>query len=219
MVEDEEFESESRRLKIQVDSYAARQLVEENYRKAKVASEIRLVNAIAGLAGQETAIGKALLIAKQLILAQELIINIKSTLSQAKRTVANTSMKAVEASAESAAGLTKTAAAAPFPANIPLILGYAAQAVGIISAVKSALSKTKEITSKYGAGGGVSQIQAPAPQIQTPSFNIVGSGGQNQLAQAIAGQTNQPIQAFVVSSEVTTAQELDRNIVKSSSLG
>jgi len=61
------------------------------------------------------------------------------------------------------------------------------------------------------SGGG----QAPTP----PQFNIVGQSGTNQLAQTIAGKQNQPIEAFVVSSAVTTSQALDRNRVKTATFG
>jgi len=64
-----------------------------------------------------------------------------------------------------------------------------------------------------GGGGGVSIPAMP------PAFNIVGQSDTNQLADAIGGQTQQPVQAFVVSSEVTTAQELDRNIIDGASIG
>jgi hypothetical protein len=56
------------------------------------------------------------------------------------------------------------------------------------------------------AGGAAS----PAQQIQPPSFNVVGSSPINQLTEAIAGQQEKPVQAFVVSEDVTTAQELAR---------
>ncbi len=59
---------------------------------------------------------------------------------------------------------------------------------------------------------------APTTAPQTPSFNIVGQGGTNQLAEAIGSQSQQPIKAYVVSNDVTTAQSLDRNIVESASL-
>ena len=52
-----------------------------------------------------------------------------------------------------------------------------------------------------------------------PDAQGVGGGGINQLAQAIGGQQQQPIQAFVVSDNVTTAQSLERNIVEGASIG
>jgi len=48
----------------------------------------------------------------------------------------------------------------------------------------------------------------------TPSFNVVGNSGMNQLAQI--QQT--PVQAYVVSGEVTSAQALDRNRIKNATL-
>jgi hypothetical protein len=62
-----------------------------------------------------------------------------------------------------------------------------------------------------GTGGGAPA--APAAASIPPAFNIVGAGSTNQLADAIGGQSQQPIQTFVVANDVSTAQSLDRNIV------
>jgi len=51
-----------------------------------------------------------------------------------------------------------------------------------------------------------------------PSFNVVGASSQNQLAEAISGQTQSPLKAYIVSSDVTTAQELDRKIIEGASI-
>ena len=61
-----------------------------------------------------------------------------------------------------------------------------------------------------GAGGGA---QIP------PAFNVVGQSDTNQLADAIGGQTQQPVQAFVVSGDVTTAQQLQNNNINKSLCG
>ena len=60
---------------------------------------------------------------------------------------------------------------------------------------------------------------APAPSIQPPSFNVVGSSPINQLTEAIAGQTQEPVKAFVVAGDVTSAQELERNRIRNAALG
>ena len=60
-----------------------------------------------------------------------------------------------------------------------------------------------------GSGGGGGSI----PSI-TPSFNVVGNSGVNQLAQL----QQQPVQAYVVSGSVTTAQSLDRNRIENATL-
>ena len=88
--------------------------------------------------------------------------------------------------------------------------------------VASSIAATAKGLSALGGGGstGGGSLpsgggQAPAP----PQFNIVGQSGTNQLAQTIAGQQNKPIEAFVVSSAVTTSQALDRNRVKTATFG
>lgn len=63
-----------------------------------------------------------------------------------------------------------------------------------------------------GGGGGIGG-GGSIPSV-SPSFNVVGNSGMNQLAQI--QQT--PIQAYVVSGEVTSAQALDRNRIKNATL-
>lgn len=62
-----------------------------------------------------------------------------------------------------------------------------------------------------GGGGGAEPTQA------APQFNVVGTSGANQIAQTLGNQA--PVKAYVVSNDVTTAQGLDRNIVKTATLG
>ena len=94
---------------------------------------------------------------------------------------------------------------------------YASQVAAVVTAVK----KAKDALSKAPGGGGGS-ISTTAPAISTPpqapSFNVVGAAAQNQLASVIAGQFQQPVKAYVVSSDVTTAQELDRKIIQGASI-
>ena len=97
-----------------------------------------------------------------------------------------------------------------------------AQAIAIIatglSNVKTILS-TKVPKPTVGGvstgGGGEATPALPAP----PSFNIVGATETSQLADAIGGQTQQPVQAYVVANDVTTAQSLENNIVEGATLG
>ena len=101
---------------------------------------------------------------------------------------------------------------------MPLLIAFAAQAAGIIAAVSSAAGAANSSVSSVGGavgGGGVSGGTAPpAP----PAFNIVGEAPVNQLAQTINGQEQRPVKAFVVSSDVSTAQSLERNIVEGASI-
>ena len=53
----------------------------------------------------------------------------------------------------------------------------------------------------------------------TPSFNVVGNSGENQLAQSISGQVNSPTRAFVVYDDITEAGDLQNNAISTSGLG
>ena len=141
-------------------------------------------------------------------------------IAEAKKTITFSSLVAARSSAAVAEGTAQTAKVG-FPQNIPLLIGYGLQAAGIISAITSAVSKSKSVASSLGGGGGGggSAISTPtAPASQAPSFNIVGASDTNQLADAIGGQTQQPVQAFVVANDVTTAQSLENNIVEGATL-
>ena len=94
------------------------------------------------------------------------------------------------------------------------IAAAAAVASGIATVKKIAATKTP---GPSGGGGGGGSGPTPIPA-KAPAFNIVGSGGTNQLAEAIGETEQQPVKAFVVSNDVTSAQSLERNIVESASI-
>jgi len=96
-------------------------------------------------------------------------------------------------------------------APIRAAIAYAAAIAKGALTVKNIIAEKKPGGGSSGGGGGM-------PPVQPPDFNIIGSTGTNQLADAIGGTTQQPIKAYVVSGEVTSAQELDRNIVESASI-
>ena len=97
---------------------------------------------------------------------------------------------------------------------------YPAISAGLAGAI--ALKNIASIKSVNPSGGGASSV--PKPSVPTgastpPSFNVVGASSTDQLASAIGGQSQQPIQAYVVANDVTTAQSMDRNIIDDASLG
>jgi hypothetical protein len=51
--------------------------------------------------------------------------------------------------------------------------------------------------------------------MSAPQFNVVGQSGLNQLASL----NQQPVQAYVVSGQVTSQQSLDRNRLENATLG
>lgn len=67
-----------------------------------------------------------------------------------------------------------------------------------------------------GAGGGAGGAGGGGA---APQFNVVGNSGVNQLAGIMANNEQTPVKAYVVPSDVTTGQSLDRNIIRNASLG
>ena len=103
---------------------------------------------------------------------------------------------------------TSGAAAAPVIAmnNISTGIGIAAN----IAATAKALSTLGGGSAPSGSVGG-----GGAPTMSAPQFNVVGQSGVNQLASL----NQQPIQAYVVSGQVTSQQALDRNRLANATLG
>jgi hypothetical protein len=93
--------------------------------------------------------------------------------------------------------------------NISTGIGIAANIAATAKALKSLGGGTPPGPPSVDGGGG-----GGGGGIQAPSFNVVGNSGMNQLAQI----QQQPIQAYVVSGEVTSAQALDRNRIKNATL-
>jgi hypothetical protein len=90
-------------------------------------------------------------------------------------------------------------------AGISIAAQIAATAKGV-SALGGGGTPPSNDNSPDGGGGGGGSF--------SPNFNVVGNSGMNQLAQL----QQQPVQAYVVSGEVTSAQALDRNRVKNATL-
>ena len=91
-----------------------------------------------------------------------------------------------------------------------------AAAIGV-----AGIANVKKILSVQVPGGGGSPASGGVPTTTTsqpPAFNVVGASGETQLADAIGSQTQQPTRAYVVSNDVTTAQEMDRNIIEGASI-
>ena len=92
-------------------------------------------------------------------------------------------------------------------AGISIAAQVAATAKGVAALGKGGAPSGQSVSDGSGSGGS-------SPQFQAPSFNVVGNSGVNQLAQL----QQQPVQAYVVSGQVTTAQSLDRNRIENATL-
>jgi hypothetical protein len=161
-------------------------------KEAKIQAAEAAATTLSGLAdllGKETAAGKAAAVASATI----------STFLSAQKAY------------ESTVGI-------PIVGPVLAPINAALAIAGGIKSVKSILSVK---TPNGGGGGSAPTINAPAggsaPLAAAPTFNVVGTSGQNQIAQSLGNQA--PVKAYVVSNDVTTAQSLDRNIVKTATIG
>jgi len=119
--------------------------------------------------------------------------------------VVNASQAVISSLAQAPIGLL----AAPNPIGIASL----ALALGSGAASIAAIAKTT-----FNSGGGSPSSPSNGGGSQAPAFNVVGASGTDQLADAIGGQSERPARAYVVSGDITTAQELDRNIIEGASI-
>mgnify|MGYP003136418841 CR=1 FL=1 len=90
--------------------------------------------------------------------------------------------------------------------------------IAAAAAVAQGLANVAAIRKIRTPAGGQGSQSGTDTTIAAPDFNVVGASETSQLATSLAGVTGRPIQAFVVGKEVTTQQELDRNITNNASI-
>ena len=110
-----------------------------------------------------------------------------------------------------------TASASPITTVFPAYPFIQAGVAGAFGAVKVASIAKQQFggggsSINSGASGGGGGTSATGVTTSSPTFNVVGGASTNPLANLI------PLKAYVVSGDVTTAQELDRNIIQKSVL-
>jgi hypothetical protein len=196
-IEAERIEKQNQRIQEQKDKELK---LEEDVRNAKLKLANDTFNVLGELAeafsGQsEEAARKNFKIQKALSLAQATIGGVEGTINAYT-----------------------TAQKSPITALLPAYPAIQAGIAGATAAAKIATIAKQQF--KGGGSGSVSGVAssgggAPA----TPQFNIVGQDSQSQIGQAIGQQEQQPVQAYVVANDVTTAQSLNNNIVDGASLG
>jgi hypothetical protein len=146
--------------------------------------------------------------------------------------------KIISASTAEAAGY--NSAAAQTAASLGGGIQGAAAALPYITKAKNAVLGGKKRITKNNVGAGISIASILATTLSSKGstgnsggggasggggqsrnfdFNLVGNTGQNQLAQGIASQFNQPVQAYVVGSQITSQQQLDATIQSNASIG
>lgn len=165
----------------------------------------------------EVEIAKRTAAAKQALFAKTSETLSKGADLLGKNTAAGKAMAAAAALINTYQGITAelaTKTVTPFEiglkiANVAIIAATGFKAVQDIVSV--------QIPGGGGGGGGGAQ-GGSAPSMTAPSFNTVGSSSTNQLAQTIGQQTQTPQRSFVVASDLTTAQAMDRNIITNASI-
>ncbi len=108
----------------------------------------------------------------------------------------------------------------------PMNLNLATKSIAMAATVTAGLANVAMIarqkfqssagaTSTAGAlGGGGS-----GGNDRSFNFNLAGASRENQLANTLQGRFNQPLQAYVVSRDITNQQQLDEEITSSASFG
>jgi hypothetical protein len=101
------------------------------------------------------------------------------------------------------------------------VVGPVIAPIAAAGAIAAGLINIKKIKATKFEGGetpsassGVGGDIGSGGATQAPQFNVVGNNGMNQLAQL----QQQPIQAYVVSSEMTSAQALERNRINNATI-
>ena len=247
----------------------ATKLVEDEkvLEERRLATKLKALDDIVAIAGAESAVGRAALVAKQILLAKELFLEVQKTITFSTQAAARSVVAVAEGTAQTAK--------IGFPQNIPMLIGYAAQAIGIIAAIMSAVKSAKGSAGSadapatpaagnngpavakprgmatggmvYGPGSGQSDliptmlssgesvINAQSTSMFKPLLSSINQiGGGRRFADGgmamnfntatslgsvadIMSQTS-PIKTYVVSSDMTNQQMLDRNIKDRSTL-
>ena len=171
----------------------------EELEQKKLDLKLNSLQTLSELFGQETALGKAALVAKQAILAQELIGEVKGLSFKAKNAATEATIDGAKASSSIAVGAAETAKVG-FPWNIPLIIGYAAQAAGIISAVKGAVANVK---------GASANISVPSVSVSQPRTQTT---IQPDQLQSLTATNQNTVRAYVIGGDVRSNNEADAKI-------
>jgi len=79
-----------------------------------------------------------------------------------------------------------------------------------------AISRQQFVPSAISTPSGGGEVSAPA--VQAPDFNVVGQSNVSQLAAVVQGQLDRPVKTYVVASDVSTAQELDRKKISTATI-
>ncbi len=104
----------------------------------------------------------------------------------------------------------------PFETALKFVNAAAILGNGLQNVKKIVSVKVPSVSGSSGGGGGAAPSGGAISK--PPSFNVVGATETSVLSDAVASQTNEPVKAYVVSNDVTTAQSLDNNIIEGATI-
>ena len=102
----------------------------------------------------------------------------------------------------------------PFPVRVAN-----AVAAGVIGAANVAKIAATKFSASESPTPDTNAPDMSSAGSMSPQFNVVGQGGINQLAASVNGRNQQPIQAYVVAGQVTSAQQLARRRARTATFG
>ncbi len=159
---------------------------------------------------------------KQSLLIAEEIMKIKADFAERKRMFEQQTVYFVNAQGRIVAKAAESTADATFSIGEfarqlgPIgIAAYAVTIGGLIASILSARKKAQASLSSLGAPSMSGGTGGGGGGIEAPDFNVVGASPESQLAQSVIGQQEKPLRAFVVNKDIKTAEELERNTIKS----
>lgn len=99
-------------------------------------------------------------------------------------------------------------------------IGLAGDVAAAGAAISAGVKGIQDINSGTASGNQMSfgNQQMTGSYSKAPTFNVVGVSPVNQIAQSLGGEMP-PVRAYVVASDVTSQQALDRNRVSAATLG
>jgi hypothetical protein len=231
---EEEKRIELERLQFNIDSYAegtqARLDAQIEFDAKKQELDNALVENKRATAAEELAIEQSTAEAKKsinnsVIESAQGITNLLAGLGEKNKKLqkaallANTALSIAQIIANTNVGAAKEVATKGiFGLSTSAVL-YAKMGISIASVLAATAKGLKGLGggSAGDGGGGSAPSGGGGGTAAAPQFNVVGNSGVNQIAQTLGSQ--QPVQAYVVANNVTTAQSLDRNIIQNASLG
>jgi len=162
---------------------------------------------------EDELIRRKILAQQQVALAGQTLNNISNVLGRSSK--AGKAVAVAQALINTYQGISAelaTKTATPFDFALKIANIASVTAIGFKSVKDILATKLPNL-----GGGGVSTSSGGATQ-SAPAFNVVGNSGISQIAQTL-NQEQEPVQAYVVASNVTSAQEVNRDIVDNASLG